>query len=489
MKNTLQFKGLTTVAIFLAMMVSCEKTEQDLLGQETQKVTQTEVKQDTEANENLEGTTEMEAMEPMMTTFKITISNVVNYLNALVFNTPNGTEQPGPIHDPGCFYAVDFKAVPGTKLSFATMSVVSNDWFFAPSGTGIPLFKDGMPVTGDVTEFVHLWDAGVEEEDPDTITAVPGGAEAGMPDDDNTVRIVETNVTSLIQARLEYDEGTKYFTLKIFNIRGASAASDPIIITPGILVLHAQDNALFVEGEPDYGLGLAKIAVLGNPTDLYGWFTETCNSGLPLRLSSSFTVFSPGIVYAFASESDPVFTQGEPMMAGSGVEDLAEDGNNAVMFDFITGQLNLPAAKSNEVMPIGPGGSLTFTLEVPEGYKLGFNTMFVFSNDWFLAYGNTGHALFNEDGSAKATMDITENTYLFDAGTEVDQPVGFGPDQAPFQSGPNMGAPDQNNLIRRVMAIDDVQYGKGLITSDLGLVGYGDLRGGYNIAKVTVTPY
>ena len=368
------------------------------------------------------------------------------------------------------------------------MSVVSKDWFCAPSGTGISLFEDGVPVTGDVTNQVYLWDVGVEEEDPTTRTSEPGGAEAGAPDDDNKVRVVEMDVSASIKVALYYDEMTDYFTLKIENIAGSMDVDNPIVITPGIVVLHAQNDALFTEGEPDRDLGLAKIAIQGNPTNLYEWFTATCDSGAPLRLSSSYTVLAPGVAYAFDSETDPVFTENMAATAESGLEQIAEDGNNGVMFDYITNELMLPAAKSNEMMPVGPGESLTFSIDVPVGYKLGYNTMFVFSNDWFIAHGNMGFDLFKGDGSPRNGYDATIGTYLYDAGTEVDQAVGMGMDQAPFQSGPNTGAADDNTMVRRVTVINDVQFGKGPIQSEEGVAGYGDLRGGYNLVKVSVSP-
>ncbi len=70
----------------------------------------------------------------------------------------------------------------------------------------------------------------------------------------------------------------------------------------------------------------------------------------------------------------------------------------------------------------------------------------------------------------------------------MDQPVGMGMDQAPFQSGPNTGAADENTSVRRVTEIQDVQFGKGAISSTEGVAGYGDLGGGYNFVKVTVEP-
>lgn len=471
MKKTVQL----TLMLFSLIFSSCDEEEKAMIEQEAKEELAQEIMPEPDP-------------QPEMTTFNVTITNMVNYLNAIVFNTHNNATEPGPIPDSGCFYTIDFKAVPGTKLSFATMSVVSNDWFFAPSGTGIPLFEDGMPVTGDVTDQIYLWDVGVEEEDPDTRTSEPGGAETGDPDDDDSVRVVEMDISSSIKVALYYDGMTDYFTLKIENIAGSDDLDNPIIITPGIVVLHAQDNALFNEGEKDRDLGLAKIAIQGNPSNLYNWFTATCESGAPLRLSSSFTVLAPGVVYAFDAETDPVFIEGLPALAESGLEQIAEDGNNGIMFDYITNNLMLPAAKSNEMMPIGPGGNLTFKINVPVGYKLGYNTMFVFSNDWFIAHGNEGFDLFNGDGTPKSGYDATQDTYLFDAGTEEDQAVGLGMDQAPFQSGPNTGAADDDTSVRRVTEIDDIQYGKGSIQSEEGVAGFNDLRGGFNLVKVSIIP-
>ncbi|MEZ5357241.1 MAG: spondin domain-containing protein [Candidatus Zixiibacteriota bacterium] len=54
-------------------------------------------------------------------------------------------------------------ASPGDHLSFTSMFGQSNDLFYAPGAVGIPLFKWGRrPISGDVTKFVRLWDAGTE---------------------------------------------------------------------------------------------------------------------------------------------------------------------------------------------------------------------------------------------------------------------------------------------------------------------------------------
>lgn len=59
---------------------------------------------------------------------------------------------------------ISFSATVGTKLSFASMFVQSNDLFYSFDDKGFDLFdKDGEPLKGDITSNVILWDAGTEE--------------------------------------------------------------------------------------------------------------------------------------------------------------------------------------------------------------------------------------------------------------------------------------------------------------------------------------
>ena len=115
--------------------------------------------------------------------------------------------------------------------------------------------------------------------------------------------------------------------------------------------------------------------------------------------------------------------------------------------------------------------------------------MLVNTNDWFIAYNNEGFPLFGEDGQTPYSgFSASTKSYLYDAGTEVDQAVGFGVDQAPRQAGPNIGAPDANTSIRRVSNLEDVQYGKGVYNSGPGVVAVEDGRGGYNLVTVEIRP-
>ena len=82
----------------------------------------------------------------------------------------------------------------------------------------------------------------------------------------------------------------------------------------------------------------------------------------------------------------------------------------------------------------------------------------------------------------------SDEAYLFDAGTEEDEAVGFGIYQAPRQAGPNQGPADDNTTIRRQASITDVQFGKGTINSAPGVVYLQDPRGGYNLVRVDIQP-
>ena len=269
----------------------------------------------------------------------------------------------------------------------------------------------------------------------------------------------------------------------------AGGFNNGFVVTPGIVVLHALENPLFNLGEEDRGVGLEAIAEDGNPMPLYNWFKETGSQGAPLRLASSLSVFSPGLVYAFNGERDPLVLQGETNNPNNGLEELAEDGNNAIAVSYLE-NLGLPVAASNETAPVGPGEDLTFTLEVPEGqnFKFGFSTMFVQTNDWFISYNNAGYPLFDENGAPVSGFGASEKSYLYDAGTEVDEAVGFGIYQAPRQTGADEGPADANTTVRRVSELNDVQFGKGLISSGPGVVWLQDPRGGYNVIRVEIQP-
>jgi hypothetical protein len=79
-----------------------------------------------------------------------------------VLTTPVGAAMPGAAR-PGAAFEGEISALPGDRLSFATMFGMSNDWFFATDPDGIELFTaDGAPMSGDVTHMVNIYDTGTE---------------------------------------------------------------------------------------------------------------------------------------------------------------------------------------------------------------------------------------------------------------------------------------------------------------------------------------
>jgi archaellum component FlaF (FlaF/FlaG flagellin family) len=103
---------------------------------------------------------------------------------------------------------------------------------------------------------------------------------------------------------------------------------------------------------------------------------------------------------------------------------------------------------------IQPGESTTFGFNAGKGHYLNFATMLVQSNDLFYApESSTGIALYDTNGVA-LTGDITSMVSLWDAGTEVNETPGVGPNQAPRQTAANTGV-DENGQVQLVASNGD----------------------------------
>lgn len=103
--------------------------------------------------------------------------------------------------------------------------------------------------------------------------------------------------------------------------------------------------------------------------------------------------------------------------------------------------------------PIPPGSSITFSFNAGKGHYLSFATMLAQSNDLFYGFQDMGLALYDGSGNA-VTGDVTGMVYLWDAGTEVNEEPGTGPNQAPRQSGPDTG-PDENGTVELLSNVND----------------------------------
>ncbi len=108
---------------------------------------------------------------------------------------------------------------------------------------------------------------------------------------------------------------------------------------------------------------------------------------------------------------------------------------------------------ATEPSPIGPGEAYEIEFTAGPGQRLSFATMFIQSNDLFYAFPGAGLPLYDSNGNAR-TGDVTAELGFYDAGTEVNEEPGVGANQAPRQTGPDMGG-EENEVIRRVVDFDD----------------------------------
>jgi hypothetical protein len=193
--------------------------------------------------------------------------------------------------------------------------------------------------------------------------------------------------------------GPTKFTVRVENIsnpEGMTAADGtkfPFALSPGMFVLSAKNGVLFTEGKAARTNGLEMQAEDGDP------------SGLVKSLEAKH----------HASNLHGVFNTPVGAMAAG---------------------------------PIRPGNSFEYSFTAMPGMKLFTTMMFGQSNDWFYAPDANGIALFDSKGNPIAG-DVTDKLVLWNAGTEVDEEIGIGPNQGPRQKGMNTGA-DEHGAVRRV---------------------------------------
>lgn len=163
---------------------------------------------------------------------------------------------------------------------------------------------------------------------------------------------------------------------------------------------------------------------------------------------------SPGM-FVLTDKSAALFSEGKPARK-NGLEMQAEDGDPSGLVASLMamhhssnlhGVFNTPVG-AMAAGPIRPGDSYEFTFTATAGMNLFMTQMFGQSNDWFYAPGRNGIALFDSKGMP-VNGDITDQFYLWDAGTEKDEEIGIGPNQGPRQKGTNTGE-NENGVVHRV---------------------------------------
>lgn len=180
---------------------------------------------------------------------------------------------------------------------------------------------------------------------------------------------------------------------------------------------------------------------------------ENVSTTMTLKLSNGETAPAPTapVLWLVHTAKDPLFTIGQKDR-GKGLEHLAEDGNPSDLAGALTaaggvlsaGFVDTPKG-AGEPGPILPGNAYEFEITASAGEKLTLAFMFGQSNDLFYAPDGQGIALFDGAGRPRAG-EITDLLQLWDAGTEVNQEPGLGPDQAPRQKSDNTGAAESGTV-------------------------------------------
>lgn len=160
----------------------------------------------------------------------------------------------------------------------------------------------------------------------------------------------------------------------------------------------------------------------------------------------------PG-AYALTRGATPFFTPGASD-DGRGMESLAEDGDPTAIVTTAgaegldVGWFEFDATYQTGAIP--SGGEFVLDVVARPGDRLHLVTMLGESNDWFFSTPIEGLAFF--DGNAPIDPTTVFTTQVFDLGTEVDEPLGEGPNQAPRQSAPNTGAAEGGTVARESAA-------------------------------------
>jgi hypothetical protein len=402
--------------------------------------------------------------------FTLTIANVAAkklFTSAGVFNTPVGDEAPGPA-TPGKSYEFTFNAGRRQKLSFVTMLAATNDLFFGPNGDGIALYDDGgEPISGDVTDQIHLWDAGTEVNEepkvgPNTVSK-QAAPDTGPDEQGDVVDIADATdgvefdypaVADVMAVHVTHLGGTE-FKVTIENVSTdmalqTSAGDFPAPFSPGVWVVSSAQDPLFTVGMPDRGQGLEAIAEDGNPTSLGAFAVD--NTGITYPAS-------PGAWVLHTVGSKPLFTEGARDY-GDGLERIAEDGDPSSLGDALStlaGEVagavfNTPVG-SDSPGPIVPGSKYEFSFDARPGEALSFATMLAATNDVFFAPQDTGIALFDAQGDP-VSGDITSQISLWDVGTEGNEEPAIGPNTVTNQLAPDSGTEGEGS-VQLLSEVDD----------------------------------
>ena len=158
---------------------------------------------------------------------------------------------------------------------------------------------------------------------------------------------------------------------------------------------------------------------------------------------------SPGAYTVHHGDGNPLFVTGK--YASKALEAQAEDGHPEMLVDVAShhmgsrrsGLYNMPVG-SMAAGPVTPGAAFEFEVTATRGAHLFLTFMFGQSNDLF--YGNEKAIALFDDAGKPVSGEVAAQLGLWDAGTEVNEEPGVGPNQAPRQKAANTGASERKKV-------------------------------------------
>ncbi len=121
-----------------------------------------------------------------------------------------------------------------------------------------------------------------------------------------------------------------------------------------------------------------------------------------------------------------------------------------------SGAFNTPVGEANPG-PITPGKEYEFSVDAGRNQKLLFVTMLAATNDLFYGPNGDGIALYDDNGDP-ISGDVTDQIYLWDAGTEINEEPGVGPNTVTKQAAPDTGPAEDGNVVDIADTTDTFDY-------------------------------
>ena len=180
---------------------------------------------------------------------------------------------------------------------------------------------------------------------------------------------------------------------------------------------------------------------------------ENVSRGEVLALSNGKTapfVAAPTFWAVHTGAANPIFTGGQPE-SSNGLERLAETGNPEGLVKYLSattgvaavGAIARPVGATSDG-PLTPGQAYEFVVTAEPGQMLSLAWMFGQSNDLF--YSNARPIPLFDAAGKPVGGDLTSQVTLWDAGTEVNEEPGLGPNQAPRQAEEDAGTAERQAI-------------------------------------------